>query len=206
MNKQNILITGIILFILIGIGYIANQGKADSPPSYDYNFTYLLQQKGLPENTDAGALIYLAMCPGNTNDELWVLCDDISMPTPVVFLGDTADAVNRKDVFGGDSPYGGRVYAWVTGNITKGDRLYTNGGTPTLNGTLTNMYNLNYKSREPINASDVNTTWNNVYVRASVKPDVYNRRAERSNDGNQVGWALQSVNSSVPVQIRISRD
>ncbi len=205
MNKQIFIIVGMFLFVLVGIVYI-NHSSANNPPSYDYNFTYLLYQKGLPENSDAGSLVYLALVPSDTNDNLWVLSSDFAQTKPVVFLGDTAYAVTHKDVFGGDSPYSGPVYAWVTGNITKGDRLYTNGGTPELNGTLTNTYNVNYKTRVPLNSSDVNTSWNNVYVRASTNPDVYNRRAKLHLDGTQVAYALETINTSYPVQIRVSRN
>lgn len=97
-------------------------------------------------------------------------------------------------------------YAYVCCNISKGDRLYTadtnvtNGSS--LRGTLTNLYNINYKSRFTYD----NGTFRNTFVGASTNPAVYNRRGALHIDGTQIAWAMETrnvTNASVPELMKV---
>ena len=103
------------------------------------------------------------------------------------------------------APQPALVYVCCT--ITFGDLLYTaNASNPdgtfniSLAGTLTNNYDKNWKSRV-YNGSE--SSWGNVNVGKATNPDIYNRRAILSSDGVIVGYAMQSINTSYPVLIKI---
>lgn len=89
----------------------------------------------------------------------------------------------------------GLSYAWVCCNVSVNDRLYTADASSnsSLLGTLTNMQNLNYRSRYPYD----NGSYRNPFVGASQIPNVYNRRAALSQDGTQIAYAMETRNVSV---------
>jgi hypothetical protein len=184
-----------------------NQSEFDSLSRYtqiydaeidprDYNFSTLLRNTEL-QNENINVLYFKAITPIDNSDE-WGLTDSFGVSKTVVFLEHNEQSI-RTMTHAVQSSIG-MYFAWVCCNITKGDRLYSNGGTSTLNGTLTNLYGRNYKTRVYHSNKD---EWGNAYVGASTIPDVYNRRGKLHFDGTQVAAALETKNVSVPTLMKI---
>lgn len=152
-------------------------------PTIEYNYTTLLATEP-PENLYRKAIV------PNRNDFEWNLSMEFAETKQVLFLGKNIRELNDKRLV-----TSGEYRAWVCCNITRGDRLYTADATSNtaLRGTLTNLYNINYKSRFPRD----DDSFRNIFVGASTKPDVYNRRAALHIDGTQVAWARETKNVSI---------
>lgn len=161
-----------------------------------YNITDLLASISIgQENT----LYYKVLVP-NDDDDQWNFSVEFAESKPYVVIQPYPDNNPNNITIDTNIRWS---YAWVCCNITKGDRLYTADATntPSLRGTLTNTFNLNYKSRYPYD----NGTFRNTFVGASQNPLVYNRRAI-SLDGTQIAYAMETrnvTNTSVPELMKV---
>lgn len=191
-------ILAVLILITIGfaIGNANTRTIGSTDFTYNYDIPHLLELKGQSID-NVTALQALAIVPEPTSDN-WTLTSSFAETSIVEFISIDNGIVKTDSTINS-----GYAVVWVCCNVSKGDRLYTNGGTNLINGTLTNAYNKNYKTRIPLNPNDVNTTWQNDYVRASDIPDVYNRRAALHLDGTQVAWAMESFNVSEPTPMMV---
>lgn len=203
-TKQILGISGIafvVILLSIGIalavydlpGRVLPPTLPDSSPIFseldesEYYITDVLNS--LPD-AELNTLYYKIFVP-NDNDNQWNQSVEFAESKPYFLL-------KPKTISGITyiSPFTGRglQYAWVCCNVTQGDRLYTANATndSLLRGTLTNTFNLNYKSRYPYD----NGTFRNTFVGASQNPPVYNRRAA-ALDGTQIAYAMETKNVTV---------
>lgn len=187
MKKQIFygVILGLVVLLAVGVSYSLKLTTAGVSADFDYS--------NLMATENMNSLYYKAIVPDDTGNQ-WNLSVQFAETKPVVFLGPDENSLLRYSVrrSGNIVDY----YAWVCCNVTKSDRLYTADATndSSLRGTLTNLYNINYKSRFPYD----NGTFRNTFVGAATKPDVYNRRAKLSLDGTQVAYAMETRNVSIP--------
>lgn len=155
------------------------------------NFIVISDLANQYTNENLNILYYKVIVP-NDNDTQWNLSVQFaeSKPYKVLVPIFSAGEVIQINPVSSNVP----MHAWICCNVTKGDRLFTADATTndTLRGTLTNLYNLNYKSRVYVLG-----TWYNYYVGASTIPDVYNRRAKLHIDGTQIAYAMETRNVTV---------
>lgn len=159
-------------------------------PSDSFNISDLANQY---TNENLNILYYKVIVP-NDNDNQWNLSVQFAESKPYQILMPIHDNINVTSLVTTSASNNQGMYAWICCNVTKGDRLYTADATTndTLRGTLTNLYNLNYRSRVYVLG-----TWYNYYVGASTIPDVYNRRAKLHIDGTQIAYAMETRNVTV---------
>lgn len=175
-----------------------NSALYDATEETLYNITNL--SNTISSDADLNTLYYKVFVPDNVGDQ-WNLSVEFAESKPY-FLLKPVD--NSGTIIVRALTTGGWSYAWVCCNITKGDYLYTANATDdsSLRGTLTNMFNINYKSRFPYD----NGTFRNTFVGASQNPAVYNRRAALHQDGRPYAYAMETrnvTNSSVPELMKV---
>ena len=171
-----------MLFILATIGFIV---PIQAEP--DFNYSDLITAY----DTDISQLYYKVIVPDDSGNQ-WNLSLNFAESKPVIFLPNLEPHIRGYGYYyNANKPV---YYAWICCNISKGDRLYTTDATndSTLRGTLTNLYNINYKTRLYFAGF-----WVNYYIGASTIPDVYNRRGKLHIDGTQVAWSMETRNVSV---------
>lgn len=171
--------------------------------SDDFNINSAITNMGIT-NENMNVFYYKVFVP-NDNDSEWNLSKELMERKPTIILHAYPASSNGVQL----SPFteSGFYKVYVCCNITKGDLLYTANATNpdgsfniTLAGTLTNNYDLNWKTRVYNGSS---SSWGNVNVGASTNPNVYNRRAKLHSDGTMIGYAMESVNVTVPILIKI---
>lgn len=167
----------------------------------EFNINSTITNFGI-SNENMNILYYKVFVP-NDDDSEWNLSKEFMERKPTAVL----HAYNTTPVQLTPFAEAGYYYVYVCCNITKGDLLYTaNASNPdgtfniTLAGTLTNNKGQNWKSRV---YNSTESAWGNVNVGASQIPNIYNRRAILSSDGVIVGYAMESVNGTVPALIKI---
>ena len=155
------------------------------------------------ENLNINNIYYKVVVPDDVGNE-WNLSQNFMERKPTIILKpiNQNGTVFLRAVFTSDF-----YRAYVCCNIQKGDLLYTASAIDdtgnwniTYAGTLTNNYQQNWKSRV---YNSTSSSWGNANVGAASNPDVYNRRAILHSDGVFVGYAMESINVTVPTLIKI---
>jgi hypothetical protein len=212
MNNKTKIFIAIGIIALIGTASALLEGRTlpptlpDGRPITDfpeissdeslYNITNVSNSLNNPE---LNTLYYKFFVPDDIGDQ-WNLSVQFAESKPYFLLKPTNIAGTMvANVYTGR----GFQYAWLCCNISRGDRLFTSDATndSSLRGTLTNLYNYNYKARVYVLG-----TWYNYFVGASTIPDVYNRRAKLHIDGTQIAYAMETrnvTNTSVPELMKV---
>lgn len=191
----SVIISGVAIAELVGGGRTYQNTLPDGTlvsslePLGIYNITNLLASVPIGQENN---LYYKVIVP-NDNDNQWNLSLEFAESKPFVIIQPYPDDDPKNITINLDTRW---TYTWVCCNVTKGDRLYTADATSnsSLRGTLTNMYDLNYKTRL-FNYTDM--SWENRNIGASTNPKVYNRRAALHQDGTQIAYAMETKNVSV---------
>lgn len=211
-----IALTGLMLvpvYALISLPYysstIPDGTSLSNIPEYSESFAITgLINYMQNENLNINNLYFKVIVP-NDNDNEWNLSKELMERKPTVVLVPYPYSGNYSDTPTGLAYRisGEPALAFACCNITKGDLLYTaNASNPdgsfniTLAGTLVNNRGQNWKSRV---YNSTTSSWGNVNVGVAQAPDVYNRRAILHSDGVIVGYAMESVNVTVPTLIKI---
>ena len=202
MKAEHILILGIITisFLTIGIAsaFLETRALPNTLPLPDGRVVGSLSESGIYNfsnlsdslsDSQLNTLYYKVIVPDDVGDQ-WNLSVDFAESKPYRLLKPVDNPVSRIVIVSIAQP----DYAWLCCNISRGDRLYTADATndSTLRGTLTNLFDINYKTRVYEAGS-----WSNQFIGASKKPAVYNRRAALHLDGTQIGYAAETRNVSV---------
>lgn len=190
LNRKHVYWLGGCVFLgaLIIYGIIATNATTVSEKN-EYDLTNLKAKYSYSD------LYYRAIYLNSTGE--LVLTMSFAQPNRVVIIPANNLLIDEGYVF-----TGGIVEALVCCNISMNDRLFTNGGTATLNGTLTNGFDKTITTKQ---YRFLDGSWQNINVHTGKNPTIYNSIivSAQGFGGQQVAWAMESKNVSTPTMMRI---
>lgn len=178
---------------------VLNSALYDATEETLFNITNL--SNTISNDSELNTLYYKVFVPDNVGNQ-WNLSEEFAESKPYFILKpvDSGGTIIVRAL-----TTRGLSYVWACCNISKGDYLFTADATndSSLRGTLTNMYNTNYKTRL---FNYTSMQWENRNIGASTNPAVYNRRAALHQDGRPYAYAMETrnvTNASVPELMKV---